>query len=215
MYIYTVNIRRSSVSKATGYGLDDRMIGGSIPGGAGNFSLHHHVQTGSGAHLASYSTGTGGSFPEGKAAGSWSWSLTSVKCRGQRMHWAIPPLPQYVFMAWCLVKHRENFTFLTLLLFYTVNSQCSSVCLETRLRAGRQGFNSRQAQWLDSFFAAASRPALGPTQPPIQWVQGALSPGVKRSGREVDHSPAPSDEVKNAWSCYPHSPIRLQGVVLS
>jgi hypothetical protein len=21
------------------------------------------------------------------------------------------PLPQYVFMAWCLVKHRENFTF--------------------------------------------------------------------------------------------------------
>jgi hypothetical protein len=24
---------------------------------------------------------------------------------------AIPPLPQYVFMAWCLVKHRYNFTF--------------------------------------------------------------------------------------------------------
>jgi hypothetical protein len=24
---------------------------------------------------------------------------------------AIPPLPQYVFMAWCLVKHRDNFTF--------------------------------------------------------------------------------------------------------
>jgi hypothetical protein len=27
------------------------------------------------------------------------------------MRWAIPPLPQYVFMAWCLVKHRDNFTF--------------------------------------------------------------------------------------------------------
>jgi hypothetical protein len=27
------------------------------------------------------------------------------------MREAIPPLPQYVFMAWCLVKHRENFTF--------------------------------------------------------------------------------------------------------
>jgi len=26
------------------------------------------------------------------------------------MHGAIPPLPQYV-MAWCLVKHRDNFTF--------------------------------------------------------------------------------------------------------
>jgi hypothetical protein len=27
------------------------------------------------------------------------------------MRGAIPPLPQYVFMAWCLVKHRNNFTF--------------------------------------------------------------------------------------------------------
>jgi hypothetical protein len=24
---------------------------------------------------------------------------------------AIPPFPQYDFMAWCLVKHRDNFTF--------------------------------------------------------------------------------------------------------
>jgi hypothetical protein len=28
------------------------------------------------------------------------------------MRGAIPPLPQYVFMAWCLVKHRDNFTFI-------------------------------------------------------------------------------------------------------
>jgi hypothetical protein len=26
------------------------------------------------------------------------------------MRGAIPPLPQYAFMAWCLVKHRDNFT---------------------------------------------------------------------------------------------------------
>jgi hypothetical protein len=26
------------------------------------------------------------------------------------MRGAIPPLYQYVFMAWCLVKHRDNFT---------------------------------------------------------------------------------------------------------
>jgi hypothetical protein len=25
--------------------------------------------------------------------------------------WSIPPLLQYVFMAWCLVKHSENVTF--------------------------------------------------------------------------------------------------------
>jgi hypothetical protein len=33
------------------------------------------------------------------------------------MRGAIPPLPQYVFMAWCLVKHRDNFT-LTFSYFY-------------------------------------------------------------------------------------------------
>jgi hypothetical protein len=38
--------------------------------------------------------------------------------------------------------------------------------------------------------------ALGPTQPPIQWVPGALSLGVKRPGREADHSPPSSAEVK-------------------
>jgi hypothetical protein len=28
------------------------------------------------------------------------------------MSGAIPPLPQYAFMAWCLVKkHKDNFTF--------------------------------------------------------------------------------------------------------
>jgi hypothetical protein len=42
--------------------------------------------------------------------------------------------------------------------------------------------------------------ALGPTQPPIQWVLGALSLGVKRPGREADHSPPSSAEDKNAWS---------------
>jgi hypothetical protein len=33
-------------------------------------------------------------------------------------------------------------------------------------------------------FSSVSRPALGPTQPPVQWVPGVLSPGVKR-GRGV------------------------------
>jgi hypothetical protein len=49
-------------------------------------------------------------------------------------------------------------------------------------------------------FTTASRTALGPTQPPIQWIPVALSLGVKRPGSEADHSPLSSAEVKNAWS---------------
>jgi hypothetical protein len=59
--------RDSSVGIALGYGLDDR---GLIPGEAENFSLHHRVQNGSGAHPTSYPMGTRGSFSGGKAAGS-------------------------------------------------------------------------------------------------------------------------------------------------
>jgi hypothetical protein len=35
-------------------------------------------------------------------------------------------------------------------------------------------------------FATASKPALGPTQPPIQWEPGALTSGGKRSRRELN-----------------------------
>jgi hypothetical protein len=77
---------------ATDYGLDDRMIGIRLPGGTGNFSLRHRVQTGSEAHPASYPMGTWGSFPGGKTAGAWRWPLTSIYCRGQRISGAIPPL---------------------------------------------------------------------------------------------------------------------------
>jgi hypothetical protein len=48
-------------------------------------------------------------------------------------------------------------------------------------------------------FSMSPRPALGFTQPPIEWELGALSPGVKRPGREADHSPTTSAEVKKLW----------------
>jgi hypothetical protein len=51
-------------------------------------------------------------------------------------------------------------------------------------------------RWLDSrqgleifLFTTASRPALETTQPPIQWVPGALSLWVKWPGLEADYSP--------------------------
>jgi hypothetical protein len=99
--MYSVNER---VGTALGYGLDNRGSRVRFPPEAGNFSLHHRVQNGSGAHPASYPMVIRCSFPGGKAAGAWSWPLTSISCRGQRMSGAIPPLPQYTVTAWCSVK---------------------------------------------------------------------------------------------------------------
>jgi hypothetical protein len=48
-------------------------------------------------------------------------------------------------------------------------------------------------------FATASRPALGLTHPPIQWIMGTSSPWVKWPGLEAYHSPRLGAEV-NEWS---------------
>jgi hypothetical protein len=45
-------------------------------------------------------------------------------------------------------------------------------------------------------FSTSSRPALGSTQPSIEWVPGALSPELQRPGRDADHSPSDDAEVK-------------------
>jgi hypothetical protein len=45
-----------------------------------------------------------------------------------------------------------------------------------------------------SFVGSFSSPPLN--QPPIQWVPEALSLGVKQPGREADHSPPSSADVK-------------------
>jgi hypothetical protein len=74
-------------------------------------------------------------------------------------------------------------------------------------------FESRQGMGI--FLNTVFRPALEPTQLPIQWVSGVLSLGVNRPEREVDHSPPSSADVKNAWSYTSTLPIRLHGVVLT
>jgi hypothetical protein len=64
-----------------------------------------------------------------------------------------------------------------------------------------RGFESWQE--LGIFTSPQCRLALGPTQPPIQWVPGL---GEKLLGHEADHSHPSSAEVKNAWS-YTSTPL--------
>jgi len=64
---------------------------------------------------------------------------------------------------------------------------------------------TRLYYWLDKrgmildglfLFTTVFRLALGCTQPLVEWVLGALSPG-----HAADHSPSCSAKVKNLWSC--------------
>jgi hypothetical protein len=83
------------------------------------------------------------------------------------------------------------------------------------LRAGRPRGRSSSPSMVKNFlFSMSFRPDLGPTQPPIQWVLGALSLGVEWQGHEADHSPPTSVKVKKLWT-YTSAPPCLHGVVLN
>jgi hypothetical protein len=70
--------RDSAVGIATGYGLDDGGVRDRVPVES-RISVLHVVQTGSGAHPASYPMGTGCAFAGGKAVGVWSWPTTDLQ----------------------------------------------------------------------------------------------------------------------------------------
>jgi hypothetical protein len=59
--------------------------------------------------------------------------------------------------------------------------------------------------WWKQDFPHLSRPAVGPIQPPVQWVMG-LFPGSKRPGHGVDHPSPSSAEVKERVNLYLYSP---------
>jgi hypothetical protein len=68
-----------------------------------------------------------------------------------------------------------------------------------RLATGWTAESSSPGRGKNFLFSTLSRQALGPIQPPMQWVPGALSPGVKWPGPEADYSPPTSAEVKKTW----------------
>jgi hypothetical protein len=83
--------------------------------------------------------------------------------------------------------------------------------ISTGLWAGRPDVDSRNGQGF-FLFLTAPRPAVGSTQPPIQWEPGALFLRLKWPGRETNHSSTSGAEVKNAWICASTLPC-LNGVV--
>jgi hypothetical protein len=108
----------SSVSIALSYGLDDWGSRFRFPAGAGKFYPHHRVQNGSGAHPASYSVGTGGSFHVVKRPGREADHSPPSSAEVKNV-WSYISTPQYVLMAWCLVKHKDNSTF-TFILWWCI-----------------------------------------------------------------------------------------------
>jgi hypothetical protein len=63
------------------------------------------------------------------------------------------------------------------------------------------------------FFSICHRVQFGSGAHPasFQWVPGALTPRVEREGREADHSPPSSADVKNAWSYTSTPPVGFHG----
>jgi hypothetical protein len=95
-------------------------------------------------------------------------------------------------------------------------SVCSFSLVALSYRMYDQGFESQEGLGIFPL-TTASRLALGPTQPPIQWIPGVLSPGIKQlvPGHEADHSPPSSAKVKNVW-CYTSTPpVCFHGIVLN
>jgi hypothetical protein len=76
------------------------------------------------------------------------------------------------------------------------------------LQTGQSGFGPWQRQKIFSL-VSVSRPALKPTQPPIQWVPAVL-PGLKRS-RGVMLTIPLMPRSKMSKSCVSSPPLRVHG----
>jgi hypothetical protein len=62
---------------------------------------------------------------------------------------------------------------------------------------GQQQSNRPTDRVKKCFFSVTSRPAVGSTKPPIQWLPDTVSPEVIRRVREADYSSPSSSEIND------------------
>jgi hypothetical protein len=133
-------------------------------------------------------------------------SNVSEKYTAQSKNWPISALKMEEVLFTETLAHiyhairchnSEDYNYYILLVHYTIQVRSrDSDWLPAGQRRGRSSTPGKIKKFL---FSTSSRPALGSTQTPFQWVPGALSPRVKRPVREAGHSPSISDEVKKMW----------------
>jgi hypothetical protein len=141
------------------------------------------------SHAGSYPMGTGILSP-GKAAGASSLPLTHLV---PKLGMCMEPYLHSSIRLHGLLLRKVPFTALLR----------SAVCSEAGLSNIVSCLCCRDVTYLSLHqrifpLSSVSRPALGPTQPPLQWVPGVLSPGVKRGrGVMLTTHPPSSAEVVN------------------
>jgi hypothetical protein len=143
------------------------------------------------------------------STGSWTGSVGWKIMKRQALHllsygrlndcvlWCFNVSDQRIFIPityynWAFVLHKINL-FLILWSHSSVDGIATGYGFEWRRCRVPAPVGSR-------IFTSLYQTGCGSIQPPIHWVPRALSPGAKRQGREADHSPPTSAEVKKTWS---------------
>jgi hypothetical protein len=133
------------------------------------------------------------------------WRVVCSDCSIVRFNLTARCLTTSYFIAGILLEVTE----VTYLLCHNVR-RAAVVGIATGLWAGGSGI------WIPTgtiYFILSKTfvPALGPTQPPVEWVPGFFLDD-KAADREVTTDPPFNDEVKNQWSCTFAPSVCLNGV---